>query len=70
MTGGSPEAVVSFAWALYIITPLAVVLFLTTFLVNLYQAADRSWFMRFCHVAQWPSFGLVLVCVVLTARYF
>jgi hypothetical protein len=58
------------AWALYVLTPLSVVLFLTTFLVNLYKDDSFSPFKRFCRAAQLPAFGLVVACLLLTARYF
>jgi hypothetical protein len=58
------------AWALFVLTPVAVVLFLTTFVVNLYGEDDYGRFKRFCARAQLQAFGLVLVCLVLTARYF
>jgi hypothetical protein len=58
------------AWALFVLTPLSVLLFLTAFLVNLYKDGGSSAFGRFCHRAQLPAFGLVVVCLLLTARYF
>jgi hypothetical protein len=58
------------AWTLYVVTPLSVLLFLVTFLVNLYGDDEFHPFKRFCRRAQLPAFGLVLVCVLLTVRYF
>ena len=61
---------ITLAWTLYVLTPLSVALFLTTFVVNLYKDDDFSPFKRFCRRAQLPAFGLVFACLVLTARYF
>ncbi|PWJ12473.1 hypothetical protein [Jannaschia seohaensis] len=58
------------AWALYLITPLAAVLALTVFLVSMGRGSHSGRFVRFCDRAQVPAFGLVIVCVLLTLRYF
>jgi hypothetical protein len=58
------------AWTLYVVTPLTAILFLTTFLVNMGDWGADTWFTRFCRRAQVPVFGVMLVCILLTLRYF
>jgi hypothetical protein len=58
------------AWALFALTPFSVLLFLTAFLVNMARGSHDTAFTRFCARAQLPAFGLVVACLLLTARYF
>ncbi|TFL20232.1 hypothetical protein [Jannaschia formosa] len=63
-------AATTLAWALYVVTPLAVLFFLTVFLVSMGRGSHSGRFVRFCDRAQLPALVLVVTCVILTVRYF
>ncbi|SPJ22899.1 hypothetical protein [Palleronia abyssalis] len=58
------------AWFMVAATPLAMLLFLTSFLVWMGQGTRDTWFTRFCDRAVVPSGIAVLLLVAATLRWF
>lgn len=66
----STETLVAIARGLVILTPLAILLFLTCFLVWIGQGRYDNRFTRFCEQAMVPSGLGAVVMILVSLRYF